>query len=1077
MKIIENSPMIIFVLKADPDLSVESVSENICHLGYSPDDFVAAGMSYTDIFYDLDLDLLADEMMRLKVGEIPEISFECRILKNNGSIRWVSIRTFPCRNSEGNITHYESILIDITGKKHMEMCQKESNEYFQSIVNTIREPIMILDRDLRIVFASRSFYRLFGTTSQETEGRLLYDLGNGEWNIPKLRQRLDEILPHDKSFDNFEIEFEFENIGKRIMVINARKVTPVTGEPESILLALEDVTEWKETEAALKSSEKKYSTLVENGNDGIIIVQDDVLKFVNSKFCEITGYGKEEALGKQLLYFVPVDYFRMVTKRYLKGLNKENSPSRVYEVEVISKDNRLIPAEVAFSSIDHEARSAVMVTIRDISEKKSAQDALLLDESRTEALLELNQMTDASVDEIAGFALRKSVHLTRSRAGYIALIDSNNEKINVYIFYESHEKNLFYQERIFDRSQVSDFLKDVRQGPYGGSEKCKLSPIIEKMFSSSHLPVNRTLTVPVFDEGNLTVAACVWDRENQYVQSDTKNVTLIVQDMWRIINNKLAEEALRASEKKYSTLVEKGNDGIVIVQEDELNFVNSKFCEITGSKKEELIGRHFLDFFPVEYGRMILKRYNKCLKSDNDPVRHYEVEMLSTDGTRIPAEINFSSIHHEGKPAVMITIRDVTEQKEKEDELLDSLEVQKMLQNVIKTSPAIVFMWKAEKNWPVEFVSENIDKFGYNAEDFTSGKLLYGDIIHPDDLENVQTEIARRFEEGYTDFSQEYRIITRSGEVRWVDERTFMQADEEGNLDHYQGIIVDITDRKQTNSFMNIESDVGCLFSPTGNLQETFEQFLEFTLQMNEIDCGALYIVDEITGDLNIVVHSGLSADFIEHTSHYGANSMPARLFKTGYPIYKLHSEVISITRESHLRDEGLASTAIIPILSDGKLVAVMFLASYNEYEISSRTRNSIEAVAVRIGTLIGKIKDESDTRRSQKEIQNILESIEDFLFIMDYSGRILYTNASALRRLGYRSDELTGMNLVSLHSHNHQLEVATMLSDIIKGKSSVCTCPLMSRDGTLVYKETKFSRGNWNSQDVIVAVCRERPG
>jgi len=98
--------------------------------------------------------------------------------------------------------------------------------------------------------------------------------------------------------------------------------------------------------------------------------------------------------------------------------------------------------------------------------------------------------------------------------------------------------------------------------------------------------------------------------------------------------------------------------------------------------------------------------------------------------------------------------------------------------------------------WPAEFVSENITRLGYEVEDFTSNRLLYGDIVHPEDLEKMAVELEMNVEAGCTDYTSEYRILTKSGEVRWVDERTVIQRSKDGEV-HLQGIILDITEHKK----------------------------------------------------------------------------------------------------------------------------------------------------------------------------------------------------------------------------------------------------------------------------------------
>jgi two-component system CheB/CheR fusion protein len=127
-------------------------------------------------------------------------------------------------------------------------------EYAESIINTVREPLLVLDQDLRVVTASRSFYHVFSVNPQETVGQLIYDLGNKQWDIPKLRELLENILPHKATFDNYEVEHDFSTIGRRIMLLNARQIQRVLGKERIILLAIGDITERKATEEALARS-------------------------------------------------------------------------------------------------------------------------------------------------------------------------------------------------------------------------------------------------------------------------------------------------------------------------------------------------------------------------------------------------------------------------------------------------------------------------------------------------------------------------------------------------------------------------------------------------------------------------------------------------------------------------------------------------------------------------------------------------------------------------------------------------------------------------------------------------------
>ena len=110
--------------------------------------------------------------------------------------------------------------------------EDETRDFSQSIIDTIREPLIVLDQDLRVVAVSRSFYEVFQVNPKETMGELIYDLGNKQWDIPKLRELLETILPQETTFNNYEVEHDFTTIGKRIMLLNARQIQRVSGKRE-----------------------------------------------------------------------------------------------------------------------------------------------------------------------------------------------------------------------------------------------------------------------------------------------------------------------------------------------------------------------------------------------------------------------------------------------------------------------------------------------------------------------------------------------------------------------------------------------------------------------------------------------------------------------------------------------------------------------------------------------------------------------------------------------------------------------------------------------------------------------------
>ncbi|RJQ41082.1 MAG: PAS domain-containing protein [Nitrospiraceae bacterium] len=156
---------------------------------------------------------------------------------------WYLVRVMPYRTFENVIDGIVFTFTNITVLKNAEEKIQKARDYAENIVDTIREPLVILDAGLKVVSASRSFYELFRLSPDETKGQYIYNISNRQWDISRLRELLEAILPDSETFDNYEIECDIPVIGRRKMQLNARRISGEKGETELILLAMENVTE------------------------------------------------------------------------------------------------------------------------------------------------------------------------------------------------------------------------------------------------------------------------------------------------------------------------------------------------------------------------------------------------------------------------------------------------------------------------------------------------------------------------------------------------------------------------------------------------------------------------------------------------------------------------------------------------------------------------------------------------------------------------------------------------------------------------------------------------------------------
>ena len=268
--------------------------------------------------------------------------------------------------------------------------EDEVSEYAESVINIVREPLIVLDQDLRVVTASRSFYEVFKVNPEETVGQLIYDLGNKQWAIPKLRELLETILPEKTTFDNYEVEHDFADIGRRIMLLNARQIQRVSGKERIILLAIEDITERKEIEDGLEKARKELAatkisedaareyaeSIINTVREPLIILNQELRVVTASRsFYEVFKVNPEETMG-QLIYDLGNKQWDIPKLReLLETILPEKTTFDNYEVEHDFTDigRRIMLLNARQIQRASGKERIILLAIDDITEKKKLE--------------------------------------------------------------------------------------------------------------------------------------------------------------------------------------------------------------------------------------------------------------------------------------------------------------------------------------------------------------------------------------------------------------------------------------------------------------------------------------------------------------------------------------------------------------------------------------------------------------------------------------------------------------------------------------------------------------------------------
>lgn len=292
---------------------------------------------------------------------------------------------------------------------NLELRENRALDYFQNIVETVREPLVVLDSDLRVKGASRSFYRTFKVNKEETEGRLIYELGDRQWDIPALRTLLEEILPERSQFDGFEVEHEFPRVGRRVILLNARQIVTEERSATMILLAIEDITERKRVEEKLKI----YAAKLERSNREL---QD---------FAQVASHDLQEPLRKIMAFGDRI-------KRQAGGSLDEECRDYLQRMfNAAARMQTLITDLMMFSKVETKAQPFVAIDLGVIAREVSADLETLIEQ--TGGRVEIKELPTLEADPMQMRQLLQNLignSLKYCRAGIPPLVRIYSQRLD-----------------------------------------------------------------------------------------------------------------------------------------------------------------------------------------------------------------------------------------------------------------------------------------------------------------------------------------------------------------------------------------------------------------------------------------------------------------------------------------------------------------------------------------------------------------------------------------------------------------------------------------------------------------------
>jgi PAS domain S-box-containing protein len=315
----------------------------------------------------------------IETGVVRGMANHTLLIAKDGTERPIDDSAAPVRDEAGDLIGVVMVFRDISEQRRRERAVRDALDYADRIIDTVRDPLIVLDAELRVLSASRSFYEVFGVGPEETEGRLIYELGTGQWDIPQLRTLLEDILLKGSSFRDFEVEQSLEGIGRRRMLLNGRKVDRPGSDSELILLAIEDITPTWRAGVDFADNRERYRVIVEGATSFAIFTFDTngVITSWNRGAEMMLGYGEAEILGRNFrVIFTPEDIEARQAAREMRTAAAEGRA--LDERWHVKKGGERFWAQGLVMPLKDDAGETrgFLKIIRDMTEQRQLEDAL-----------------------------------------------------------------------------------------------------------------------------------------------------------------------------------------------------------------------------------------------------------------------------------------------------------------------------------------------------------------------------------------------------------------------------------------------------------------------------------------------------------------------------------------------------------------------------------------------------------------------------------------------------------------------------------------------------------------------------
>ncbi|MBC7534955.1 MAG: PAS domain-containing protein, partial [Ferruginibacter sp.] len=841
----------------------------------------------------------------------------------------------------------------------------DARNYSESIVATLYQPLLVLDKHLRVKTANKAFYQSFKVHEQETEGVLIYDLGNRQWNIPELRTLLEEILPQKRQITDFEVTHNFTSIGNRIILLSALEIIREKKEEKLILLSIEDVTEKRHAELLEKKFLSRYHTLLLQAPVAIVIFRGSnyIVELANDKALGIMVKDKS-FIGKPLFEAMPEldNQIKAIFDKVMQtgiAFHAEEMGITMFK----HGKNETGQFNLSYEAIreDDNTISGIIASANEVTEQVLARKKIEESEKQKAFLLKLSDAVrplNNSV-EIEETVTKIALDFMDADWCHYCTIDGDN----LIILRDAVRGDL---PSVIGEYHISDyplFNTILNAGRPFIVDDVHTTDIFDEELKQLCMQLQNIsfINVPIIKNGKpVGLLSIVQSKPRKWTDTEVQLTVETAERTWAAVERAKAEEALRQSEQKYRTLFTSIDQGFALcklVRNKEgkgIDFfvleVNPSYEKQAGVTMEMVLGKTILQVFPA-LDTWWIETYAAVVDSHSPAVfEHY------FENTNRWLAINAYPGEND-RFAVLFS--DITERKLAEEKLKES---ENRFRTIADALPVLI--WTLNASGSSSYYNKTfLDFLGVSKDAEISN---WAPIVHPDDVQFTSDTINSAIAE-HRSYTLEVRLLRADGQWRWVMAQGNPSIGVNNEFLGFVGSSVDITERKQAEE----------------KIAESEKRYHNMIYTSPSLICifkGEEMIID-IANDA-ILESWGKGKDIIGKS----LISVMPEIVEQG--IYKLLLDVYKTGEPVHAIERS------IMIVRNGinELIYYNFI-----YQAQRNVKGEIEGVAVIANEVTPQALLNKKIKESEAFNSAVLESSPDCIKMMDEEGRLQFMNSNGM--------------------------------------------------------------------------------